>query len=114
MSGMSGDLTRLRSFMDAAHLRQRAIAGNMANANTPGYQRVEVRFEEAFRAAMAEGEAPAPPRLEVDQTPGRPDGNNVMLENELIDLNDATLLYRSLAQAASVRAGILRSAITGH
>ena len=44
---MSGDLTRLRSFMDAAHLRQRAIAGNMSNANTPGYQRVEVRFEEA-------------------------------------------------------------------
>lgn len=38
--------------LDAATQRSRAIAQNTANANTPGYQRKEVSFEEQVREAM--------------------------------------------------------------
>lgn len=38
--------------LDASAMRGRAIAQNIANAQTPGYDRVEVNFEEQVRAAM--------------------------------------------------------------
>jgi len=38
--------------LDANAMRGRAIAQNIANAQTPGYQRVEVNFEEQVRDAM--------------------------------------------------------------
>jgi len=38
--------------MDAAMLRARVMANNIANVNTPGFQRVEVKFEEELRQAL--------------------------------------------------------------
>lgn len=36
----------LQSGLKAEMLRQKAIAGNVANMETPNYRRVDVRFEE--------------------------------------------------------------------
>lgn len=38
--------------LDACTMRGRAIANNLANVNTPGYQRIEVDFESKLRSAM--------------------------------------------------------------
>ncbi len=38
--------------LDANGMRNRAIAQNLANVVTPGYQRIEVGFEEQLRKAM--------------------------------------------------------------
>jgi flagellar basal-body rod protein FlgB len=38
--------------LDASMLRSRTIANNIANVNTPGYQRVEVTFEDELRKAL--------------------------------------------------------------
>jgi len=38
--------------LDAASLRARASADNLANVTTPGYQRIEVTFEEQLRQAL--------------------------------------------------------------
>jgi flagellar basal-body rod protein FlgB len=38
--------------LDATAMRGRAIAQNIANASTPGYNRVDVNFEEQVQAAM--------------------------------------------------------------
>ncbi len=38
--------------LDANAMRGRAIAQNIANAQTPGYRRIEVNFEEQVREAM--------------------------------------------------------------
>jgi flagellar basal-body rod protein FlgB len=38
--------------MDAGMLRARTIANNIANVNTPGYRRVEVKFEDQLRRAL--------------------------------------------------------------
>ena len=40
--------------LDACMLRSRAIANNLANVNTPGYQRIEVEFESKLRDALDE------------------------------------------------------------
>ncbi|MDR0308211.1 MAG: flagellar basal body rod protein FlgB [Chitinispirillales bacterium] len=38
--------------MDAAMLRSRVLANNIANVTTPGFQRVDVKFEDELRAAL--------------------------------------------------------------
>ncbi|MBD3317195.1 MAG: flagellar basal body rod protein FlgB [Chitinivibrionales bacterium] len=38
--------------LDAATLRHRVIANNIANATTPGFRRVEVKFEDQLRRAL--------------------------------------------------------------
>ncbi len=38
--------------LDASALRSKAIANNLANVATPGYQRIEVNFEERLREAL--------------------------------------------------------------
>jgi len=42
----------LHKSLDAYTLRQRAIAGNIANVSTPGYRRREVSFEEDLKKAL--------------------------------------------------------------
>ncbi len=46
------DLPVISRAMDAAMLRSRTIANNIANVTTPGYRRVEVSFEEQLRIAL--------------------------------------------------------------
>ena len=48
-----GDTRRLvYKSLDASAMRSRAIAQNIANAQTPGYNRIEVNFEEQVQAAL--------------------------------------------------------------
>jgi flagellar basal-body rod protein FlgB len=46
------NLPLLTRTLDAAMLRSRVIANNIANVTTPGYRRVEVSFEEELRTAL--------------------------------------------------------------
>lgn len=46
------NLPVLSRTLDAAMLRSRTIANNVANVNTPGYRRVDVAFEEELRTAL--------------------------------------------------------------
>jgi flagellar basal-body rod protein FlgB len=45
----------LTKSLDASMLRAKAIANNIANVNTPGYQRVEITFEDELRKALDKG-----------------------------------------------------------
>ncbi len=107
----------LGALMDAAALRARVIAANIANQNTPGYRRQVVRFEEQLRAALASGRRPSElerlaPTIEPDtSTPTRADGNNVSLELETSAMRQNQLLYETYAAIQSSRTELLRSAI---
>ena len=46
------NLPMITRTLDAAMLRSRTIANNIANVTTPGYRRVEVSFEEELRTAL--------------------------------------------------------------
>jgi flagellar basal-body rod protein FlgB len=41
--------------LDAVSLRSKAIADNLANVDTPGFHRLEVKFEEVLREALDTG-----------------------------------------------------------
>lgn len=46
------NLPMVSKSMDAAMLRARVIANNIANVNTPGFRRVDVKFEDELRKAL--------------------------------------------------------------
>jgi len=112
-----GENVRLLSrLLGAAELRGQQISANIANQNTPGYVRRDVRFEELLREAMEEGRAEfeaVRPEVSLDlETEARPDGNNVSLELELNAMRENRLLYETYAAMLAGHFELLRTAIT--
>jgi flagellar basal-body rod protein FlgB len=116
MRGTDPQMDLLARLLDAADLRHRVIANNVANVNTPGYRRQEVRFEEALSEALAKGgEATSvrPQVVEAAGDVGRADGNTVDIDAEMARLSTNSLLYRLFAQVLTGQLATMRSAITG-
>ena len=104
----------LLRLMSASALRQRVLAGNIANQNVPGYQRREVLFEDQLRRHLERGRLPARLELEVvtdPDAPARADGNTVHLEDELSAMRENRILYEMYANLLSGRFRMMRSAI---
>jgi flagellar basal-body rod protein FlgB len=107
----------LEQAISGAALRQRAIANNIANANTAGYKRVDVDFHAALDQALS---APDPKaqlkKLTFDTTTDtststRADGNNVDIDAEMANLSQNSLEYQSLVQVARARMQMLQIAM---
>ena len=110
--------------LDAYALRHQTIANNLANANTPGYKRQEVRFEDSLASALQAGNNPAggslhtvsqvtPTVATIGNTSARADGNNVDLESENIDLAVNTLRFETLSQQVGGYFNGLKTIING-
>jgi flagellar basal-body rod protein FlgB len=103
--------------LDATTLRQQAIAQNIANANTPGYQRVGVTFEShlgALQNVVRQGGAPSlsslhnfRPALELVGAPG----DAVSLDMEVAALSENTLQQQALLKLLNKHLGLLSTAI---
>jgi flagellar basal-body rod protein FlgB len=95
--------------------RQSAIAANIANIETPGYQARKVKFEEALSGAVASGESPSSVRPSVQNSlePTRLNGSNVNLDEESLSHIDTTMRYQLTLRALDSKYGLLRDAIKG-
>jgi flagellar basal-body rod protein FlgB len=111
-----------RKLLDAAALRHEAIATNVANAETPGFRRLDVApdFATQLKARMAAGDfaqtaSTIRPQLAEDQTARsiRPDGNTVEIERELLAMNRNVVEYNFLSDLVSNNIKQLKVAITG-
>ena len=111
-----------RKLLDGAVLRQEAIASNIANAETPGYRRLDVSgdFASELRARLGQpgavgSFADIQPKLveDLNARSVRPDGNSVEIERELLEMNRNTVEYDFLADVVSRNIKQLRMAITG-
>jgi len=87
----------LQKLLDAAALRQRVIANNLANVNTPGYCRRVVKFDDHLAKALATGDI----------------GQLRAWRRELADLMKNTLIYNACTRLLSARIEAYRAAITG-
>jgi flagellar basal-body rod protein FlgB len=111
----------LRSLMDTALARHEALSSNVANVNTPGYQRRDVSstFQTELQHAIHDGNVEKlrtfKPRLEVDtNTPSlRLDGNNVNLEREMVEIAKNSAQYEVSASMLAKKYQGLRLAIMG-
>ena len=105
-------ITAVHSALRGLNQRQRVIANNIANVETPGYVAQRVSFEDSLRSAIVAGK---PAQTSVAITPSEAaaniNGNNVQLDDETMDLVDAGLSYQLMVQALNSKFGLLRTAI---
>jgi flagellar basal-body rod protein FlgB len=109
--------------MDDAALRHQAIASNIANVNTPGYQRMDVSssFQQAYSDAitrLSNGEtADEMPDARIEtaavQGPARPDGNTVQIEQEMVNMAQNSARYEFAGQMLAQNYHGIKFAITG-
>jgi flagellar basal-body rod protein FlgB len=111
------DIT-MSALEDALHglaLRQKAIADNIANVQTPGYLAERVDFETSLRDALGSGMRDAVvPTMTRSLDPTRQDGNNVNLDDETVGALETNLRYQTTIDAVNAKFRLLRSAITGN
>ena len=112
--------TALAKALEGYAARHKAIAANIANAETPGYKRVKVSFEEDLRQALTDSDKERAvksmqnisPKLVQDfASPARPDGNNVSLDKEMTELIENGLSYQTVAAIIQQKIAGLRSVI---
>ena len=112
-----GNYAATKQMLDASVLRHEALASNLANIETPGYKRLEISrdFQKEFAAALrAGGSVPTPVLAQDTVTPSqRKDGNNVVLDRELLAMNQNGAEFDALTEFVSGSIKQLRLAITG-
>jgi flagellar basal-body rod protein FlgB len=131
----SSTVDMLANAIAGADMQHGAIAENIANANTPGYQRQSVSFKDALAAAAGEPQsdalgmltdddrqfalgtqaAPQPfdPQVQVDTTDKmRFDGSNVDIDQEAAQLSSNSDYSQTMSQLLQVQFMRLREAIT--
>lgn len=87
----------LQKYLDLASDQMKLTAENMANVDTPGYKTQGLEFAREFSQALASNAStpPAVKAVNVDGLTARPDGNNVSLDREGMQLAKTQLEFRT-------------------
>ena len=90
--------TVLDKALQAAAMRHRIIANNIANVETPGFRAQTVRFEQMLASALDSGRAEDVERLAPEilinaGAPVGPDGNSVVMEREVSEMLKNSMMY---------------------
>jgi len=101
----------LSSALDGLALRQRTIADNIANVNTPGYHAKRVVFEAALAQSVAAGNGRVVAETTRSLEPTLINGNNVNLDTETLSNIDTVLRYQFASQAAGNEFSAMRAAL---
>lgn len=124
----SSRVTVLEQALAASSLRQKVISNNIANVNTPGYKKSEVRFEDMLQSAMngdripllqtnprhlplQQSGIPTPQVNVIGNTSMRTDGNNVDIDIEMANLAKNSIYYDAIAQQLGSYFSVIKSAI---
>jgi flagellar basal-body rod protein FlgB len=110
-----GNIPIISSAMNAAMLRARVTANNIANVNTPGFTRLDVKFEEELRKALdrtrLQGTRTDEGHMKIGRLnlrdvgpttfrpydPTQPSGvNNVDIDTEMAKLAETQIMYNYL------------------
>jgi len=100
----------------AETLRQKAIANNIANLETPGYRRIDVKFEELLARCLRSSKEFDLSEVEAQiyqpkQTPVKSNGNDVNLEIEVGQMIKNTLRHKAYIRLLSKKYNQIELAI---
>ena len=129
--GQNPSVTILKKSLDAQAARQRAHTQNIANAETPGYQRVKVEFEGLLKDALT-GESQTlahddpghmrasssleniVPKVSREKIPDDITGvNGVNIEEEMAEMAETQIRYLASIELLKRRYQGMREAIKG-
>jgi flagellar basal-body rod protein FlgB len=100
--------SRLEQYMDLLSTRQKLVASNIANADTPGYKTKDIDFQAEFRNLI---EGSAPHATEVAGLKTKNDGNNVSLDREARLLSENALRFTVASNLLRAEIRAVKSAI---
>ncbi len=98
----------LETYLDLLSVRQKLMAANIANADTPGYKTRDVDFQTEFKNLLQGGE---PHVTEVTGLKVNNDGNNVSLDREARLLAENALRFSAVTQLLRGQIRTLKTAI---
>ncbi|QWU14179.1 flagellar basal-body rod protein FlgB [Paenibacillus sophorae] len=124
---------RLQKGIDAANMRQNALANNVANVDTPNFKRSDVSFESFLReqerglqsklgAKVTDprhiqfgltGNVPSPVIRTDKSTSMNNNGNNVDIDREMALSAENQLRYSSYVQLLNSQISMMRTATEG-
>ena len=113
---------RIKEGLDASSMRQRTISSNLANVNTPLYKANKVEFEAELRKALNkdavnmksthEGHlggsmttSVMPKTVRTEGTSMNENGNNVDIDNEMVELASNEIYYSALIAQLNQKLG---------
>ena len=102
----------IQASLDGLAARQRVIAKNLANSETPGYVAETVSFEDNLAAAVDAGDpTQAVAAAGVSSDPLNINGNNVSVDGETLNLIDTGLRYQLATESINNKFRLLHSSI---
>ena len=97
--------------MNLLSVRQKLVASNIANADTPGYHTKDIDFRSEFAAQMQGGESLDPQIVEPNGLAVKSDGNNVSLDRESRMLAENAMRFQVASSLARGELHSIQSAI---
>jgi flagellar basal-body rod protein FlgB len=102
--------------MSLLSTRQKLVASNIANVDTPGYRTKDIDFRAEFAQQMQEqgcggAQVTGPQTIEPDGLPVKADGNNVSLDRESRMLAENAMRFQVAASLARAELHSIQSAI---
>ena len=98
----------IERYMNLLSVRQRLVAANIANADTPGYQTKDIDFQAELQTQAGNF---GPNIVEVAGLKSKNDGNNVSVDREARLLAENALRFSIASNLARGELSTLRSAI---
>lgn len=115
MTDFIGDVTMrtLQQTMSGLALRQRTIADNLANVETPGFLAGKIDFETALKQAISDGQDPRTTEVATARSlePTRVNGSNVNLDEETLAGQQTVLSTQLTSQSLTNKFNLLKSSI---
>ncbi len=106
---IAGLASNLEHYMDLLAARQKLVASNIANSDTPGYKTKDINFQAEFQSAIRG----SPPRVtDVEGLVTHNDGNNVNLDREARLLAENAIRFNIASNLVRGQFKALRMAIT--
>jgi flagellar basal-body rod protein FlgB len=120
-------INEMEAYMSRLSQRQKIVASNLANIDTPGYRTKDISFHATMQETLSGSEGvrtsntrhfrqnpstPSPAQVfEVQGLPSRNDRNNVDLDNELLKLGETSFGYSVMTQMVRGKFNKLLTAI---
>ncbi len=108
----------LNKMADYTALKQKVIANNIANVNTPGYQRLDVSFDNELNDVLESDKDVRTLKLGIEEAeddggfnPDRSDGNTVDIDKEIAEQMKNTMSYNVYIELMTKKYTILRNSM---
>lgn len=99
---------RIEHYMDLLSARQKLVASNIANVDTPGYKTKDIDFQFEFMSQIKDG---APNVVEAPGLAVKNDGNNVSMDREARLLAENALRFNLASSLMKTQLKLVNSAI---